>query len=109
MINRFAYGRLLRDCRLRDRLSLKELASRLGVSVSYLSDVERGQRPPLNAVRSARVARLFVGEALRLEVAAARTRGAVVIPRGASDTQIAAAMVAFTTIPRVAIEKARKP
>ena len=31
--------------RWRERLSLSELASKLGVSKSYLHDVERGKRP----------------------------------------------------------------
>lgn len=37
-------GRALRACRERQKLSLRDVAKKLGVSAPYLSDVERGYR-----------------------------------------------------------------
>jgi transcriptional regulator with XRE-family HTH domain len=41
------FGSVLRDLREKAHVSLGSLARHLGVSVPYLSDVERGNRPPL--------------------------------------------------------------
>ena len=42
------FGRYLRRERTVSRLSLRSLAKRLGMSHVFLSDVERGLRPPFN-------------------------------------------------------------
>ncbi|MFF0343881.1 helix-turn-helix domain-containing protein [Kribbella sp. NPDC004875] len=45
MIETAAFGPLLRQCRQAVGLSLRQLAARVGYDYSYLSQVERGQRP----------------------------------------------------------------
>ena len=46
-----AFGRYLRSERKAERYSQAELAKLLGISPAYLSEIERGARPPLNAER----------------------------------------------------------
>ncbi|KAB5607730.1 XRE family transcriptional regulator [Bifidobacterium jacchi] len=41
---REAIGHVLRDLRTRDRKTLREISERAGVSLGYLSEVERGQK-----------------------------------------------------------------
>lgn len=41
------YGELVREARRGQDITLDTLAKRMGLSVSYLSDIERGRRPPL--------------------------------------------------------------
>ena len=43
---RTALGRIIRDRRLRLRLTLRELAERSGISMQYLSELERGLKDP---------------------------------------------------------------
>lgn len=50
------FGALVERERLRCGMSARELARRLGVSVVYLRDVERGLRGPFSAERTRRVA-----------------------------------------------------
>lgn len=53
------FGRVLRAARLGSALSLRQIARAINVSVTYLSDVERGERPPLSWERIATVARVL--------------------------------------------------
>ena len=41
---REAIGRVLRDLRTRDHKTLREVSEKAGVSLGYLSEVERGQK-----------------------------------------------------------------
>lgn len=52
--NRF--GEALRKARVGRGFTLRAVAERIGVSITYLSDVERGERPPLSAERIGAVA-----------------------------------------------------
>jgi len=55
------FGNLLRKLRREADKTLGDVARLLGVSVVYVSDVERGNRKPLNNERIVRVAN-FLGE-----------------------------------------------
>jgi transcriptional regulator with XRE-family HTH domain len=46
-----AFGKALREARNLQGKSLREVASKLGISAPYLSDVERGNRAPLKPGR----------------------------------------------------------
>ena len=46
-------GRTIRDARVDNRLSLRELAKRLGISPTHLSDVENDRRVPSEALLKA--------------------------------------------------------
>ena len=48
------YGQFLRSKRVRDgrELTLKDVAEELGVSVSFVSDVEQGRRKPYDEVKT---------------------------------------------------------
>lgn len=70
------FGKLLRDCREAAEKSMGALARHLGVSVPYLSDVERGNRPPLVDERIANAAAFLNVDPKPLLKAAAETRGA---------------------------------
>lgn len=53
------FGESLRTARIAAGLGLLGLAERLGVSVPYLSDVERGNRAPLTAERVRQAAEIL--------------------------------------------------
>ncbi|HEY6509796.1 MAG TPA: helix-turn-helix transcriptional regulator [Vicinamibacterales bacterium] len=53
------FGALLRRHRKALECTVTELANHLGVSMTYLSDVERDRRPPLSAQRINKIARYF--------------------------------------------------
>ena len=72
------FGDLLRALRVAVHVSLGELSRFLEVSVTYLSDVERGTRPPLTVERIEKAALLLElspQRTLQLLEVAARTRG----------------------------------
>ena len=50
---REVYGRLLRGLRTRQGRTLAEVAARAGISVAYLSEVERGLKEPSSEVLEA--------------------------------------------------------
>ena len=52
------FGDLLRDARRKLDLTLQDVADRLDVSVVYVSEVERGKRPPFTRDRLAALAEL---------------------------------------------------
>jgi transcriptional regulator with XRE-family HTH domain len=91
------FGELFRQERKRSGKRLGDVAGALGVAVTYLSDVERGTRPPLNADRI-KVATAFMGTSTdtysQLLRAAARQQGsfALVVPDTEEGQAAAAAL-----------------
>jgi transcriptional regulator with XRE-family HTH domain len=72
-----AFGNLIRRARSRRGMTLETLARYLGCSVQYLSDVERGQCPPL-APQKMRIAAQVLGlDQQELDVVASVTWGRV--------------------------------
>ena len=69
------FGVLLRELREAAHVSLGSLARHLPVSVPYLSDVERGNRPPLVQPKIIRTAAFLNADVNVLLAAAAETRG----------------------------------
>ncbi len=70
------YGRLLRDLRLKAGKSMGELARHLGVSVTYISDVERGNRAPLTKENTDKAAQFLNADPRPLYMDAAEWHGA---------------------------------
>lgn len=70
------FGELLRTLRVESGKSMGDLARYLGISVPYLSDVERGNRAPLTSERTIAAARFLEVDCFPLLVAAAECRGA---------------------------------
>lgn len=73
-----SFGQLLRTRRSEAGLSMGALARELEVSVTYLSDVERGTRAPLSSDRikqAAALMKLDKAELRELDEAAAESRG----------------------------------
>lgn len=73
---RRAFGERLRALRKKAGKTLGDIAEGLGVSVVYVSDVERGNRPPLRPDLIDRAAGLLGGDAAELHKLAAEVRGA---------------------------------
>jgi transcriptional regulator with XRE-family HTH domain len=53
------FGKLLRKCRHEAGLNLLEVATELEVSISYLSDVERGRRNPFKPAEIRKIATML--------------------------------------------------
>lgn len=70
------FGRLLRATRQEADLSMGDLARSLGVSVPYISDVERGNRAPLTKENILKVAAVMGVDPAPLLAAAALAKGA---------------------------------
>lgn len=68
------FGELLRRLRKGKAKSMGDVARHLGVSVPYISDVERGYRPPLTEERIRDVARFLSTNPKPLLEAAAESR-----------------------------------
>lgn len=73
---RRAFGERLRALRKKADKTLGDVAGVLNVSVVYVSDVERGNRPPLRPDLIDKVAVELGGEAGELHKLAAEVRGA---------------------------------
>jgi len=71
------FGDLLRRLRRKANRTLGDVARLLGVSVVYLSDIERGNRRPLSRERILRVADFLEIEPTELMEAADRERGVI--------------------------------
>ena len=69
---REVYGRLLRGLRTRQGRTLAEVSATAGVSLAYLSEVERGLKDPSSEILSA-VAGALALTVRQLSVRAART------------------------------------
>ena len=74
------FGPALREARKGAGMTIDRLSSELNFSKTYLSDVERGLRPPLRGDKIMRAARACNVEAETLIAPAARDRGCVDIP-----------------------------
>lgn len=73
------FGQLLRKLRSAAGVSMGQLARHLGVSVPYVSDVERGHRPPFMNEKIIKTAALVGADANQLLRVAAESRGAFVL------------------------------
>jgi len=79
------FGKLLRLARQQAGKSMGDLAKHLGVSVVFISDVERGNRAPLTTERILQAAQLLGTDALPLLKAAAEERGAFALDANVSN------------------------
>jgi transcriptional regulator with XRE-family HTH domain len=82
------FGELFREERKRSGKTMGDLARQLSISVTFLSDVERGTRPPLAPERIRRAAELMGTTATSLQSllrAAQSEQGAISLPLPASD------------------------
>ncbi|MEI7893891.1 MAG: helix-turn-helix transcriptional regulator [Myxococcales bacterium] len=73
---RHAFGERLRELRKTANKTLGELAAILGVSIVYVSDVERGNRPPFRAELIEKIAASLGIDGTELHKLAAEGRGA---------------------------------
>ncbi len=71
------FGRELRALREQTHRSMGEVARHLGVSVTYVSDVERGRRGPLAPPAITKVAELLGVDPKALLTTAAAERGSI--------------------------------
>ena len=71
------FGNVLRTRRRQAGKTLGNLANLLGVSVVYLSDVERGNRKPLNKDRILKVAKFLRTDPTQLLEASAHDQGVI--------------------------------
>lgn len=69
---REAIGRVLRDLRTRDHKTLREVSEKAGVSLGYLSEVERGQKEASSELLSSIAESLGVSTAQLLRMVADR-------------------------------------
>lgn len=69
------FGDLLRMLRREAGKTLGDVARELGVSIVYLSDVERGNRKPFNTERLVKTARFLKTDPKKLIEAADREKG----------------------------------
>jgi transcriptional regulator with XRE-family HTH domain len=65
-----SFGELIRTSRRRLNKSLQEVADELGVSVVYVSEVERGKRPPFTNERLPALAKILELDLGELKAAA---------------------------------------
>lgn len=70
------FGQLLRQLREKAGMSCTALAHELKVSVTYVSDVERGTRPPFTATKVLQTAEALKLDPMPLLCAAAKHSGA---------------------------------
>jgi transcriptional regulator with XRE-family HTH domain len=90
------FGETLRRIRTEKGATLAQIAKCLGVSVPYLSDIERGRRGPLNNKRIRQVA-VFCGvKPFQLYLAAIQDTGKVQLEVDTLKAQEAGAMLAQT-------------
>lgn len=90
-----SFGEMLRRLRHEKQVTMAQLAGALAVSVTFVSDVERGRRSAFKAEHIDRAAELLQIDARGLHAAAARERGAVPIDEerlGRAGTQAIAAL-----------------
>ena len=73
---RRTFGERLRALRKKAGKTLGDLAGALEVSIVYVSDVERGNRPPFRAELIEKAAQALGADAADLHAAAAEVRGA---------------------------------
>ncbi len=78
------FGVLLRDVRGKSGKTLGQVAEHLGVSIPYLSDVERGNRPPLVTARILKLATFLGTDPAPLLIAASKPGGVIDLDLGRS-------------------------
>lgn len=84
-----SFGDFIRTCRRNRELTLQEVADELGVSVVYVSEVERGKRPPFVAERLEKLAKILHVDTRLLKSAAMRERSVIEFdPRRTSLKQV---------------------
>jgi transcriptional regulator with XRE-family HTH domain len=71
------FGDTLRKARRKADKTLSDLAGLLGVSIVYVSDVERGNRKPLSNDRILKAARFLHTDPVPLIATAAKERGVI--------------------------------
>lgn len=69
------FGEVLRRTRRKCHMTLAQLADELDISIAYLSDVERGNRPPFTDERIVASADVLAIDPDVLRTAAAHSRG----------------------------------
>lgn len=74
------FGRKIREIRKSNNKTLKEVSNHLNISVPYLSDVEKGNRHPLNYAMIESFSNLFGVNPLELHRLAGLSRGFVLTP-----------------------------
>lgn len=88
-----SFGELIRSNRRRLDKSLQDVADALGVTAVYVSEVERGKRPPFTVERLPALAQVLELDLDRLKAAAwAEKRMIEWDPSTASDKQVQALM-----------------
>jgi transcriptional regulator with XRE-family HTH domain len=86
-----SFGQLIRASRRRLNKSLQEVADALGVTAVYVSEVERGKRPPFTSERLPALSRILELDLKELETAAWAQKGMIEWdPAKASDKQVEA-------------------
>lgn len=88
MRNKEAFGELLRAKRAAAGYSLRSLAGVLGLSASYLCDIEDGRRRPLGAEHLQSAAAALGVDVLELEKAAAVSRGVFELAAGPTQLHV---------------------
>lgn len=89
------FGEVFRETRKKAGLTMQDIASHLGVTVPYVSDVENGNRSPFVPERIIKAAELLKVDPTGLLEAAAKTRGSFDLDlHGLSDraVQVGAAL-----------------
>lgn len=88
------FGQALRQLRTEKGVKLRDLSEQIGVSLPYLSDVERGRRDPLSNSRIQKVAEILGVNPLPLLEVATKERGRIVIDlNGQDDHRVQAAIM----------------
>jgi transcriptional regulator with XRE-family HTH domain len=84
-----SFGEIIRSCRRRKEKTLQDIAGALGVSVVYVSEVERGKRPPFVTERLTKLAKELGVEIEFLKNAALRERSFIEFdPKRTSPKQV---------------------
>jgi transcriptional regulator with XRE-family HTH domain len=88
-----SFGELIRTSRRRLNLSLQDVATALGVTAVYVSEVERGKRPPFRIDKMPNLAKILELDLDQLKNAAWKGRKVIELdPESASNKQIEALM-----------------
>lgn len=81
------YGELLRQRRQRAGQTLADVAAVAGFTMAYISDIERGNRGPLEDDVTIRIAEALSADALELLAAAGQERGHYRISAGSESAR----------------------
>src|SRR5690606_34136955 len=102
------FGETLRRCREQAKKTMGALARELGVSPAYLSDVERGNRPPLVEERLKKAARFLDVEPETLIAAAVAERGTIRLNADRGEHQLEAGVALMRTWDNLTPEQYQK-